>query len=372
MGEGVKRLTPVMYRNTAPIDPSQSVFKQIVELRRAANQAKQQRKSSELGRLDLGLKLFANSGAYGIFAEINVEPSDSKKSRAGHVFSDTAYACDDVHNERPGTFANFPIASLVTGAARLLLAMLEAEVTAAGGTFAFCDTDSLAIVCGTNCPKDIPCLRPRQVRALLAKFDQLSPYSSGSIATLLKNEYPSEKDLRCFAISAKRYVLYTMTETGRIRIVKPSESALGAIVGRKDRETTKKLARRIWLSILSQERPMPEAQRRRVELLCNFGNIPLRRKLPVTQPPTFARFSHYNLRKDYAQSVKPFNFVQAFTVLEQSQHEDIRPVMPFEKDLGEMSKVTLHRRADGRSHCHRLGPKWVGGSGERIIASRIR
>jgi len=49
-------------------------------------------------------------------------------------------------------------ASTLTGGARLMLALLESEVAKRGGTYAFCDTDSLAVNCGARCPKGIPSL----------------------------------------------------------------------------------------------------------------------------------------------------------------------------------------------------------------------
>jgi hypothetical protein len=93
----------------------------------------------------MGLKQMAASGAYGINAEINVTPSDPNEGLPGDVYSDTTYPSEKVHDERPGAFANPILASLITGGARLMLAMLECEVNRRGGTFAFCDTDSLAI-----------------------------------------------------------------------------------------------------------------------------------------------------------------------------------------------------------------------------------
>ena len=56
-------------------------------------------------------------------------------------FSDRVAAPED-----PGRYCFPPFASCITGAARLMLAMLERCVTDLGGTWAFCDTDSMAIV----------------------------------------------------------------------------------------------------------------------------------------------------------------------------------------------------------------------------------
>lgn len=87
-------------------------------------------------------KEMANSGAYGVHAEVNAKPPKSEDQIMGDVYSDIAFEAPKVHNEQPGAFANPILASLITGGARLMLAMLEREVRDRGGSFAFRDTDS--------------------------------------------------------------------------------------------------------------------------------------------------------------------------------------------------------------------------------------
>ena len=48
--------------------------------------------------------------------------------------------------EEPGAYFFSPFAACIAGAARLMLALLERCVTDAGGWYAMCDTDSMAIV----------------------------------------------------------------------------------------------------------------------------------------------------------------------------------------------------------------------------------
>ncbi len=50
------------------------------------------------------------------------------------------------HPEPPGEYCFPPLASLITSAGHLLLALLERLVTDRGGTYAMEDTDSMAIV----------------------------------------------------------------------------------------------------------------------------------------------------------------------------------------------------------------------------------
>ncbi len=58
--------------------------------------------------------------------------------------------------EYPGEYCFPPLAAMITAGARLLLAMLEAEVTKRHCSYAFCDTDSMAMV-ATPTGGLIPC-----------------------------------------------------------------------------------------------------------------------------------------------------------------------------------------------------------------------
>ncbi len=340
-GEGKADLHPVPFRNRVPLDPNEQIFKTIVEQRQIAKAAKKRNDGSEMewARVELGLKTMANSGAYGIFAEVNVHAKRNEKDLPGTIYSDDVRDLPDVKDERPGAFSNPVIASLVTGGARLLLTMIEMEVANRGGTFAFCDTDSLAIVCGKNAPAGIPCLEPRDAEEIAAKFEALNPYNRIVVPALLKREFPEIPDLRCFAISAKRYVLFRWRAHRRIAIVKASESGLGAIMGRTERENTPRLARRVWLSILMAELRVNRKQKRRAKPLIAFDQ-PLRRKLPISQPAVLKRkgFVEYNRAKAYSHRVKPFNFVQVMT--QTLVHgEEVLPIAPFERTLAASRKL---------------------------------
>lgn len=335
VSKGRRKAGEVAFRGSVPLDTKEPVFRTVVEERQRARDTTVG--DTELARLQMGLKLMANSGAYGIFAEVNVTPHKLDKPISGHVYSDIEFPCEDIPDERPGAFSNPIIASLVTGGARLMLAMLESEVQSLGGTYAFCDTDSLAIVCGKGCPKGIRSISERDIEAIIARFDRLKPYRN--IKHLLKLEDRDISDLRCFAISAKRYVLYRMRPGRRIEIVKASESGLGAILGRTRGETTAKLARRIWLSILLHEiKGVNSKQRRRSKRLVDF-DAPLRRKFPISQPDVLKRFEQLNHMKPYELRVKPYGFVQAVTPAVICAQNDVLPIAPFETDLARSKRL---------------------------------
>ncbi len=91
------------------------------------------------------LKVIGNSGSYGLFVEVNQEKV--RKPVNVKVFS------GEISRERPyfvlektGPWYFPPLAALITAGGRLLLAMLEKSVADAGGSYLFCDTDSLCIV----------------------------------------------------------------------------------------------------------------------------------------------------------------------------------------------------------------------------------
>jgi len=333
--EGRSRPRSTKLRGQVELRSDRPIFKTIVEQRQIAKRGAKQ--NPELAALEMGLKIVANSGGYGIYAEVNVKPGDPKKPIAGEVFSDIVFEAEKVHVEEPGDFANPILAALITGGARLMLALLEREVTSRGGTYAFCDTDSLAIVCGSDCPDGIPCLPESTVWEIVARFDALNPYDPAIVPHLLKVEYPKIDDLRCFAVSAKRYVLYRWRGDRRIEIVKASESALGAIIGRSVKETTRKLARRVWLSILLEHVDVNSGQRHRARLLTNF-DVPLRRKFPISQPAVLQRLDKYNHPRTFEQRVKPFGFVQSLTPVSRGKTEAL-PIAPFELDLAKAKKL---------------------------------
>jgi hypothetical protein len=362
--DGADRLNSVDFQGRLRIDPRRQVFKQIVEERQRTKRAKGSGGDPSLSRMDLGLKTFANSGAYGINFEVNVTPSPQSGAVRGNVYADGQYGCDDVHDERPGTFCNPIIASFVTGAARLLLAMLETEVSARGGTFAFCDTDSLAIVCGEDCPPEIPSLDRAAVNETIAKFDALSPYDPTLVKHMLKHEHEEIHRLRCWAVSAKRYVLFEVLSGRKIRIVKASESGLGGIIGRTDDENTHKLAVNIWTHILRSELPekyiYPNISSSESEI--NYRDA-VRRKIPLSQPHILKNpgFRAFNRKRDYRDQIKPFGFIQSVVPAVEIDRS-VQPIAPYERDAVKSRSLPWVDLRTGDS----VQLDWLG-TGERAV-----
>jgi hypothetical protein len=90
---------------------------------------------------------------------------------------------------------------MTTGAARLILAMLERCVTDQGGAYVFCDTDSMAIVAkregGTiDIGGDyVRILRWPEVEAIRERFAALNPYDRSVIhSSILQLEPKNVED----------------------------------------------------------------------------------------------------------------------------------------------------------------------------------
>ena len=132
-------LRAVKLRGKVLIDPndySVDLFTKIIEERK---------RNKDDADLYYWLKILANS-IYGFFVELIPEhfkqPKNVMVFSGDESFPDTSCVIED----RGKWFAPY-LATLITSAGRLLLAMLEVEVTRAGGTGdLYCDTDSLAIV----------------------------------------------------------------------------------------------------------------------------------------------------------------------------------------------------------------------------------
>ena len=195
------------------------------------------------------LKILVNSGSYGLFVEVNPEtrshPAEIK------AFSGEITRTDhDRHVENPGRWYFPPLASLITAGGRLLLAMLERCVEDAGGSYLFCDTDSMSIVASSSgglvaCPggrwklndghEAVRALSYSAVKAIAKRFSSLNPYKAKTVPEILKiedinyvdsNPCNPARQLFGYSVSAKRYALFTKSQRS-ISIVKCSGHGLG-------------------------------------------------------------------------------------------------------------------------------------------------
>ena len=196
-------LRKITLRGTVPIDPAtQDFFRTVIEERKrlAANPALS---DEERKRLDKALKVLANATSYGIFAEMRREEALKDVPVTCYGIDPEPFTCKVRNPERPGEYCFPPLASLITAAARLMLALLERCVTDLGGTYAMEDTDSMAVVAaqrggliecdgGTHRKAGkaaIKALSWPQVAAIARRFEALNPYDRTAIpGSVLKIE----------------------------------------------------------------------------------------------------------------------------------------------------------------------------------------
>jgi len=216
-------LRPVRLRGGRVLDPyAVDPFAAMVEERQRIK-ADPSLPEAERKRLDRFLKITANATAYGVLARFDRRELATKVTVTVWGPDEDSTTARTANPEDPGPYTFPPIAATITSAARLMLALLERLVTDAGGTYAFCDTDSMAIVATARggsvaCPSPdgsnvVRALDRATVNDILARFSGLNPYPPNSEIPLWKAEHDSlEHPLTCYAISAKRYLLFRGAE----------------------------------------------------------------------------------------------------------------------------------------------------------------
>jgi hypothetical protein len=276
--------------------------------------------ATEKRRLDLALKLTANSGSYGIYSEFNARTRLKGQTtpvtvhgRKPEPFSDRVSAPED-----PGRYCFPPFATCITGAARLMLAILERCVTDIGGSWAFCDTDSMAIVANEHgglvpCPggpeedsgglASVRALSFTQVTSIRDRINSLNPYDRKSVPNLLKSEVNSW----CYSISAKRYALYDLDEWGHPVLLQgdngPSEHGLGQLLNPKDPDNEGQgWITEFWQHMLYEIYGVETSEP-------SWFPRPTMLRTTVTSPVVLRAFRHLNAGIDYQKQIKPFNFL---------------------------------------------------------------
>src|SRR5215469_7838288 len=132
-------LSSIKLRGAIGVDPRLcDLFKVVIEERKRLTSCKDL-SATEKKRLDKALKVLANSTSYGIYAEMNRQESDSELSVTCHGIDAEPFTCRVAHPDVPGEYCFPPLAALITGAPRLMLALLENCVRERGGTYAMED-----------------------------------------------------------------------------------------------------------------------------------------------------------------------------------------------------------------------------------------
>jgi DNA polymerase family B len=308
-------------------------FRRLIDMRRAIKSKIRNADATEKSRLEIeqqALKIIANSTGYGLNMELNSEELPRRISATcfGVDGSEKTVSIDKV--ETPGSYFYPLLGTLITGAARLMLAIGERLVQDAGLDWVLCDTDSLAIAKpGTVNNEEFwsrisgirewfTPLNPYQVKESLLKLEDIS-------STV--NEAGNLVPLYAFAISAKRYVLFNLDEHGRPIIRKASAHGLGHLLrlnaalnaddGDEDEiyKTVEKISvepwqRDYWLRVIQAALDGHPGQVN-IKDLPGF-DMPAVSKYAATSPRLLSWFKNYNQGKPYRKQVRPFNFILTF------------------------------------------------------------
>jgi hypothetical protein len=328
-------LQPTKLRGKIDIDPrGQDFFRVVIEERKRLSR-RNDITGTEKERLSTALKVLANSASYGIYAEMNRQDSSDRVQVSCHGVDAEPFLCNVQNPEISGEFCFPPFASLITGAARLMLALLEKCVTDAGGTYAMEDTDSMAIVATetgglVDCPggnrrqkngtKAVHALSWAQVEGIVERFKSLSPYDKSAIpGSILKIEDDNfdpktgkQRQIWCYAISAKRYALFLRDKEGTPDLLRNgknnnenrwSEHGLGHLLNPTDPECEdREWIAHVWQSILNRaagiEIDPPQ-----------FRATPAVGRINVSNPAILRALDGLNSGKEYSKQIKPFNFL---------------------------------------------------------------
>lgn len=218
-------LQPVKLRGAMELDPrTRDPFLSMIEDRHRALH-NPDLSTEERNRLEHFLKITANATSYGSLARFDrSEKPDEIDVDAYGPAGMILHACA-TSEEAAGPYCFPPVAASITAGARLILAMMETHITRRGGSYAFMDTDSTAIV-ATEHGGRIPCvgepggtlhaLSHDEVYDILTAFDDLNPFGPAVInpdprlpGSPWKIEKESTADpLLAYVISTKRYLLY--------------------------------------------------------------------------------------------------------------------------------------------------------------------
>ena len=332
------------------IDPyKDDLFRKVIEQRKLhkADQA-----------LYYWLKILANS-IYGFFVELI---SKRQKKKVPVVVFSGEKSCPDSSDvlEDPGKWFFPPLASLITSAGRLMLAMTEACVEQTRGTYLFCDTDSLAIVSSKEGGSlDVPgnegvrILPWKEVQGIADRFASLNPYNpeavKGSILNLVDANYVDsdpkrpQRQLYGYSIAAKRYALYEKSSPTDIRIIDPKAHGIGFLYPPKDspkawEEEVPQWIYEMWNYIV---RGALNVKRKRPSWL----NIPQMMRLTITTYNVLEMLGEWEIARPYNFLFLPMvdpTFGYAF---DRRADEKVLLVCPFsshQEDWFDLECVNVH------------------------------
>jgi hypothetical protein len=390
-GEVQDRLKPVAILGNPDyvIDPTKDDFyKHLIDLRTAIKRQLKSAKDQARVQLETAqkfLKILANATSYGIFIELNVSESDEPETRLCYGPGGKPFRISTTKIEEPGRYFHPLLATLITGAARLMLAISETLAIKAGLDWAFCDTDSMALAKPDEMDDAAFYKAAQSVRDW---FTPLNPYEHKEplfkiedANYVLRSGKITDKlaPLFCLAISDKRYVLYNMGRDGRPVIRKASAHGLGHLIApygeddapasiprpadKLDRIGVERWQYDLWYQIIMATL---EGHPDSVDLNYHPAlNDSAASRYSATTPALLKWFRKYNESVPAEKQVWPFNFLLAYQVSPHRFAEHCasagltklplpKPVSPFDTDINRAVKKCFDR--DDRETGNQVSP----------------
>ncbi|RYG87541.1 MAG: hypothetical protein EON59_07115 [Alphaproteobacteria bacterium] len=320
------------------VEPAETDFyRSVIDLRRQVQTTIENTpdpdEKSRLKSEQLALKILANATSYGIFIEMIVNDLEKAETLKGYGTDGVEFPVSTNKYEQPGSYFHPLLATLITGAARLMLALAERRAADEGLDWVFCDTDSIAMA------------RPLEMdaanfmaaaRRVCAAFAHLNPYAVQSKSILQieaqnyadddadKSRLDSAPPLHCFAVSAKRYALFNDGITGPT-IRKASAHGLGHLLPPyQDTDKARRADRLerigvdlwqedLWKRIIVASEGLNDGEDGYaigVDTDERYSR-PVASRYAATTPGLLKWFKIYNRRRLYDEQVRPFGFLLA-------------------------------------------------------------
>jgi hypothetical protein len=306
------------------VDPyADDVFRKMVELRDRVRDDPERQTEQQ------AIKIISNATSYGIFIEVQSDGVNEPEpirlwGPDGELDVEPSRSI-----EQPGNFFDAALGAFITGAARLMLALAERRTLDEELGWVFCDTDSLAIARPNGMEEAEFLSRADRV---IDWFKPLNPYEAGgSILQLEKHNLdPVTKQRRAlfaWAISAKRYALFNIGDDGRAILRKASAHGLGHLrAPYPEHEAPASIPPPVVkLSTIGVDRWQYDLWFKVIEagLSGSPDMVPLdwhaafedaaASRYGATGPEILGWFDPHNEGRTYAEQVKPFNFLLAFS-----------------------------------------------------------
>ena len=377
------------------IDPATDDFYRRLIIHRNAIKAKLDDASAAdkpaLKSDEQAIKILANATSYGIFVELNVGDYVKAKPMIGHGGRSETLRFKSKEFEKPGAYFHPLLATLITGAARLMLALAENQVIEQGLDWVFCDTDSIAIANARSLSQGEFIASALKVRDW---FKDLNPYGEDKpILQLEKVNFPAGKDgdldalepPQCLAVSAKRYVLFNRQDDGVV-VRKASGHGLGHLMAPYDEpaaERRKRIERvgvplwqeDLWKEIIRAADSDQPDQTRFMEM--PGFDAPAASQYAATTPELLRWFDGYNERQPSGERVFPFGFLlslQTKSRIEMAKDEaeavsdelwrrrEPRPAAPYYKRPIDAKDHAFDRERGGI-----IPPSWLKSHGRSLV-----